>query len=214
LRAIYDGATRTEAAKIGPPASGFRSSGTGCCASTPAGPDALLERQVRTGQPCKLNDLRRRAHRRHDRERPESRRFPWRGALGRLIDSGAMESSRNSASRIAKPDAQSGSWRAMGYRKLSARPRHHAQKRRGAIEDFKKSFPVRLEEKIGARQGARLRHDRNLVRRRGSHRPERTRSPVAGRSAATRPSAPRDQRTASTYIFGAVMPEAGQRAQP
>ena len=35
LAAIYDGATRTEAAKIG--ASGFRSSGTGCCASTLAG---------------------------------------------------------------------------------------------------------------------------------------------------------------------------------
>ena len=30
LAAIYDGATRTEAAKIGD----FRSSGTGCCAST------------------------------------------------------------------------------------------------------------------------------------------------------------------------------------
>jgi len=29
--------------------------------------------------------------------------------------------------------------RAMGYRKLSARPRHHAQAE-GAIEDFKKSF--------------------------------------------------------------------------
>ena len=35
LAAIYDGATRTEAAKID--ASGFRSSGTGCCASTLAG---------------------------------------------------------------------------------------------------------------------------------------------------------------------------------
>jgi hypothetical protein len=30
--------------------------------------------------------------------------------------------------------------RAMGYRKLSARPRHHAQAD-GAIEDFKKTFP-------------------------------------------------------------------------
>jgi hypothetical protein len=32
----------------------------------------------------------------------------------------------------------------MGYRKLSARPRHHAQAE-GAIEDFKK-LPVRLDE--------------------------------------------------------------------
>ena len=30
--------------------------------------------------------------------------------------------------------------RAMGYRKLSARPRHHAQAA-GAIENFKKTFP-------------------------------------------------------------------------
>ena len=30
--------------------------------------------------------------------------------------------------------------RAMGYRKLSARPRHYAQAT-GAIEDFKKAFP-------------------------------------------------------------------------
>jgi hypothetical protein len=34
--------------------------------------------------------------------------------------------------------------RAMGYRKLSARPRHHAQAD-GAIENFKKSFPTHLE---------------------------------------------------------------------
>ena len=32
----------------------------------------------------------------------------------------------------------------MGYRKLSARPRHHAQAA-GAIEDFKKASPTRLE---------------------------------------------------------------------
>ncbi len=32
----------------------------------------------------------------------------------------------------------------MGYRKLSARPRHHAHTK-GAIEDFK-NFPTRLDE--------------------------------------------------------------------
>jgi hypothetical protein len=32
--------------------------------------------------------------------------------------------------------------RAMGYRKLSARPRHHAQAE-GAIEEFKKTSPLR-----------------------------------------------------------------------
>jgi transposase len=35
--------------------------------------------------------------------------------------------------------------RKMGYRRLSARPRHHAQAE-GAIEDFKKSLTERLEE--------------------------------------------------------------------
>ena len=70
--------------------------------------------------------------------------------------------------------------RAMGYRKLSARPRHHAQPA-GAIEDFKKvSFRAWTPS-----------HDR----RRG-----------------TRPSAPRDQRTASTYIFGAICPKDGKGA--
>jgi hypothetical protein len=40
--------------------------------------------------------------------------------------------------------------RAMGYRKLSARPRHHAQAT-GAIEDFKKAFP-RAWKRAGARR--------------------------------------------------------------
>ena len=39
--------------------------------------------------------------------------------------------------------------RAMGYRKLSARPRHHAQAT-GAIEDFKKAFP-RAWKRSGAK---------------------------------------------------------------
>ena len=42
--------------------------------------------------------------------------------------------------------------RGMGYRKLSARPRHHAQAE-GAIEDFKKAFPTRWQ-KSGARRAS------------------------------------------------------------
>src|SRR6204780_4260737 len=42
--------------------------------------------------------------------------------------------------------------RAMGYRKLSARPRHHAQAT-GAIEDFKKAFP-RAWTRSGARRAS------------------------------------------------------------
>jgi hypothetical protein len=42
--------------------------------------------------------------------------------------------------------------RKMGYRKLSARPRHHAQAA-GAIEDFKKVFPPAWK-KSGARKAS------------------------------------------------------------
>ena len=52
--------------------------------------------------------------------------------------------------------------RAMGYRKVSARPRHYAQAA-GAIEDFKK-LP-RAPGRNRAGEGGRHRHDRNLVRR-------------------------------------------------
>ena len=41
------------------------------------------------------------------------------------------------------PQTMSGEWRALGYRKLSARPRHHAQAD-GAIEACKMYGPPRL----------------------------------------------------------------------
>ena len=44
--------------------------------------------------------------------------------------------------------------RKMGYRKLSARPRHYAQAE-GAIEDFKKAFP-RAWMRSGARRASSL----------------------------------------------------------
>jgi hypothetical protein len=39
--------------------------------------------------------------------------------------------------------------RDMGYRRLSARPRHHAQAD-GAIEDFKKLSPLRLRKSLAS----------------------------------------------------------------
>ena len=61
--------------------------------------------------------------------------------------------------------------RAMGYRKLTARPRHHAQAE-GAIEDFKKKLPCTPTR--GRAEGWRqpLRPG-NLVLRRRSHRTEK-----------------------------------------
>jgi transposase len=118
LAAVYEGATRTEAAKIG----------------------------VTPGQAPRLNG----AH---------------RAALAAIIESGPIPAvhgvvrwrivdlcqwiyeefrvvvAKQTLSRVP---------RAMGYRKLSVRPRHHAQAA-GAIEDFKKAFP-RAWKQSGARR--------------------------------------------------------------
>ncbi len=94
----------------------------------------------------------------------------------------------------------------MGHR-ARARPRHHAQAE-GAIEDFKKSSQRAWISR--ARKGDRRRQDRNLVpgRARFGQKNKITRR-WAKRG--TRPSAPRDQRTASTYIFGAICPNRVRR---
>jgi len=98
--------------------------------------------------------------------------------------------------------------RAMGYRMLSARPRHYAQAE-GVIEDFIKSCPTRLDAianekaldsdkiEIWFADEARI-GQKNTITSRWAKR-------------GTRPSAPRDQR-ASTYIFGAVCPKEGRGA--
>ena len=95
----------------------------------------------------------------------------------------------------------------MGYRKLSARPRHHAQAA-GAIETFKKTGlrQWRRSRASGASIAATIEvwfadeariGQKNKITRRWARR-------------GTRPSAPSDQRTASTYIFGAICPAEGK----
>ena len=90
----------------------------------------------------------------------------------------------------------------MGYRKLSARPRHHAQPE-GAIDAFKKASqrawrrspregPRSCTIEIWFADEARI-GQKNKITRRWALR-------------GTRPPAPHDQRTASTYIFGAICP--------
>jgi transposase len=97
------------------------------------------------GQPSKLNDVQRRA-------------------VARMIESGPIPAAHGVVRwrlidltqwiyeefriTIAK-QTLSRELRAMGYRKLSARPRHHAQAA-GAIEDFKKASP-RAWTKLRAR---------------------------------------------------------------
>ena len=98
---------------------------------------------------------------------------------------------------------------AMDYRKLSARPRHHAQAA-GAIEAFTRDFPDRLDAiardhgvdpsavEVWFGDEARI-GQKNKITRRWARR-------------GTRPCAPQDQRTASTYIFGAICPKQGKAA--
>ncbi|WP_428425369.1 IS630 family transposase [Pararhizobium sp.] len=98
--------------------------------------------------------------------------------------------------------------RAMGYRKLSARPRHHAQDAEAA-ETFKKNFPIAVAEiaagpasgkviEIWFQDEARI-GQKNKITRRWAKR-------------GSRPSAPHDQRTRSAYIFGAICPKQGKAA--
>ena len=198
LAAIYDGATRTEAAKIG---------GVGVrdwvLKFDAHGPDGLIDRKA-PGQPPRLNE----EHRAALAAILESGPIPavhgvvrWRivDLCQWIFEEFRVVASQQTLSRVL---------RKMGYRKLSARPRHHDQAE-GAIEDFK-SLPARLEE-IGREKGvapdaievwfadeARV-GQKNKITRRWAKR-------------GTRPSAPRDQRTASAYIFGAICPKDGKGA--
>jgi transposase len=130
LAAIYDGATRTEAAKIGGVT--LQIVRDWAVKFNAHGPDALIDKKA-PGQPSRLNGT-------------------HRAALAKVIDEGPIpaihgvvrwrlvdlcqwvfEEFRVSVS----VQTLSRELRALGYRRLSARPRHHAQVD-GAIEDFKK----------------------------------------------------------------------------
>jgi transposase len=145
LAAIYDGARRTEAAKIG--GVGLQVIRDWVLKFNAHGPGGLIDRKA-PGQPPRLNEQ-------------------HRAALAALLESGPIPAvhgvvrwrivdlcqwmfeefrvgvSQQTLSRVL---------REMGYRKLSARPRHHAQAA-GAIEDFKKVFPPAWK-RSGARKAS------------------------------------------------------------
>src|SRR4051794_16614249 len=75
-----------------------------------------------------------------------------------------------------------------------------------------KSVP-RAPGRDRARQGDRSRPDRGLVRGRGPDRAEEQDYSALGTTRHAAP-APHDQRTASTYIFGAICPGGGRGAAP
>ena len=131
LAAIYDGATRTEAAKIG--GVGLQIVRDWVLRFNARGSNGLLDGKS-PGQPSKLNDAQRLAIARMIESVP----IPAVHGVGRrrLIDL-AQWIFEEFRIAIAK-QTLSRELRAMGYRKLSARPRHHAQAE-GVIEDFKKA---------------------------------------------------------------------------
>ena len=133
LAAIYDGATRTEAAQIG--GVGLQVIRDWVLKFNAHGPDGLIDRKA-PGQPPRLND-------------------EHRAALAAILESGPIPAVHGVVRwrivdlcqwifeefRVAVSQQTLGRvLRKMGYRKLSARPRHHAQAA-GAIEAFKKVYP-------------------------------------------------------------------------
>jgi len=133
LAAIYDGATRTQAASIGGVT--LQIVRDWVVKFNGSGPDGLIDRKA-PGQPSKLND----AH---------------RAALATMIESGPIPAIHGIV-RWRLKDLAMWVWEefrvsvsettvsrnlcALGYRKLSARPRHHAQAA-GAVDSFKKLSP-------------------------------------------------------------------------
>ena len=133
LAAIYDGSSRSEAAAIGGVT--LQIIRDWVLKFNADGPEGLIDRKA-PGQPSRLDD-------RH------------RKALAAMVESGPIPAVHDVVRwRIidlcqwvwdefqinVSPQTMSRELRAMGYRKLSARPRHHAQAA-GAIEGFKKSSP-------------------------------------------------------------------------
>ena len=134
LAAIYEGASRTEAARIGGVTLPIVRDWV--LKFNADGPAGLIDRKA-PGQPPRLND----AH---------------RATLAAIIESGPIPAVHGIVRWrivdlcqwifaefrvVISRQTLSRELRAMGYRKLSARPRHHAQAA-GAIEDFKKVSPI------------------------------------------------------------------------
>jgi transposase len=133
LAAVYDGATRGDAARIGGVT--LQIVRDWVMKFNAAGPDGLIDRKA-PGQPSRLDDT----HRAGLAAMIENGPIPAvHGVVRwRVVDlcQWVWEEFRVTIAR----QTLSRELRKMGYRKLSARPRHHAQAA-GAIEDFKKVSP-------------------------------------------------------------------------
>jgi putative transposase len=133
LAEIYEGGSRTKAARVG--GVGLQTVRDWVVRFNARGPDGLIDGKA-PGNACKLNA--------HQRE-----------AVVALVESGPIPAVHGVVRwrlkdlvqwlwdefRIAVSETTLGrELRALGYRKLSARPRHHARSEQ-AVAVFKKSFP-------------------------------------------------------------------------
>ncbi|KAG5725408.1 hypothetical protein E4T56_gene8842 [Termitomyces sp. T112] len=187
LAQIYDGSSRSEAAKIGGVT--LQIVRDWVVRFNARGPEGLLDGKA-PGKPSILNDAQRRAL----VEIVERGPIPaihgvvrWRliDLVQWLHDEFAVSLDETTVGREL---------RKLGYVKLTARPRHHAQNEL-AMDAFKKGASL---PKIWFQDEARI-GQKNKITRRWARR-------------GTRPSAPKDQRTKSAYIFGAICPEQGKAA--
>src|SRR6202162_3366236 len=133
LAAVYDGARRTEAAAIGGVT--LQIVRDWVMKFNASGPDGLIDRKA-PGQPPKLTEAHRAALKAVIESGPTA---AIDGVVGWRLVHLCQWSWEEFRVGIAK-QTLSRELRAMGYRKLSARPRHHAQAD-GAIEDFKNASP-------------------------------------------------------------------------
>jgi putative transposase len=200
LAVILDGGTRTEAARLG--GVGLQIVRDWVLRFNAEGPEGLVDRKA-PGKAPTLTTEQRVALARVVEAGPE----PWRDGVvrWRRID---LVQWLWEEFRVSVSEATVGrELRALGFRKLSARPRHYAQDPEAA-EAFKKSLPERVAEVRAAHPGKRIElwfqdeariGQKNKLTRRWAKR-------------GTRPRAPHDQRTAWAYIFGAICPAEGKGA--
>jgi len=158
LAAIYDGGTRSEAARLGNVT--LQIVRDWVVRFNAAGPDGLRDRKA-PGPKRRLTE----AHRRALAAQIERGPIPalhgvvrWRVCdLGQWLWEEFTALRALPAARVSvSKQTLSRELRAMGYRKLSARPRHHAQAE-GAIEAFKKTFLPRWQASRASRASASTR---------------------------------------------------------
>lgn len=133
LALIYEGATRSEAARFG--GAGVQIVRDWVVQFNTRGPEGLIDGKS-TGQPRKLNDAQREALAAIIEAGP----IPAIHGVVRWRQIDLMQWIFEEFGISIAQQTLSRDLRAMGYRKLSARPRHHAQAG-GAIAGFKKNSP-------------------------------------------------------------------------